>query len=1007
MVVSLRLSRRGRRLYPPPPPASTHAVDDPPRPHAAASLDGPPPPPRPPWEVAGSWLHSGIAARSELPHRNEVVPLESDIEPSFALNLYPDGYSIGELGKGMFLYLIGDDPKKRPYSRASKALFSDIEYGCLPQDILHGIPCKFQNGSTVCEVWDYRSFFSNGGDDSGDDFPKVNRVLLRMGTECVVKDLSSIADASWTYHDQLIAESTILNALQPRLNLDPTPCLEKLCNSSVKKIDLDLYKGRQNTKGTSLLKMSINPPENCMPKEFNVCEGAAVCIENAAREGMPSGTLNSSSVNSPSTIHVNNAQSAVESDTENTIRSSSTLMNSSALCDRKQSASNTSPDHLHQSNEQQACAAILQVDREKGQPQRLTVLPQNRKKSSNPLHERHESKKGSPPNKTARSSSRNSKGLQKSTGTSNKEGLQLGSPNELQVEVKVDRTIGNKDMKAQKQFPLSVLPSTHSCTSLNTSNPCIDKIPEKVNSLHIMLKEHHEAPIVDPKKSGTADLKDSRTPSVASFNASSRNATCEPCEDNAATEPQCTASKRNVSGISTSFNQEINLKGKGWQKVDTQIKPPCENRSSEEPVVTGGVSSQLGISSYLESCSGHPINTSEPGIEKILSEVILTTQRHGLNEKAAKSYGLETSWLLPPSEFFQSQNAEEIPYMREETMPYYATKGATSTWKIRRLTFHPSKYLFCNGLVDESHYTLCLLESQAPDNHQITVGTIYGDEHTHIATLPTSCHAEKFVDQFISLMKRDGYNLCNDKVCNESSELRQQFEEVPNLGYLTGEYAEYLMCSPSVESSLAFNENNDVGCTFQNRLPDYHANLLQSLTQQWVVTEQSPTMETPEAFFLNPSHPDGLQYSSRILHDQGPLFACNSFAMDLHQFPSVQPSQEVSMDQCLQCRHDIPGFSDTCGVGTSATSYGQWRQVYTQMGNVVYQWDLPALGRQIHSSPRLHDGRSIPWSELQQIWRPHTSARSMDSDDVSVTSTPVLVQLPIPLGYQYLWNGSC
>jgi hypothetical protein len=41
------------------------------------------------------------------------------------------------------------------------------------------------------------------------------------------------------------------------------------------------------------------------------------------------------------------------------------------------------------------------------------------------------------------------------------------------------------------------------------------------------------------------------------------------------------------------------------------------------------------------------------------------------------------------------------------------------------------------GIVDDSHYTLCLHESQAPDDHQITVEIICGDEHMHIATLPT------------------------------------------------------------------------------------------------------------------------------------------------------------------------------------------------------------------------------------------------------------------------------
>lgn len=42
------------------------------------------------------------------------------------------------------------------------------------------------------------------------------------------------------------------------------------------------------------------------------------------------------------------------------------------------------------------------------------------------------------------------------------------------------------------------------------------------------------------------------------------------------------------------------------------------------------------------------------------------------------------------------------------------------------------------GVVDECHYTLRLLESEAPDDHQVAVETIYGDEHVYISTLPTS-----------------------------------------------------------------------------------------------------------------------------------------------------------------------------------------------------------------------------------------------------------------------------
>jgi hypothetical protein len=68
--------------------------------------------------------------------------------------------------------------------------------------------------------------------------------------------------------------------------------------------------------------------------------------------------------------------------------------------------------------------------------------------------------------------------------------------------------------------------------------------------------------------------------------------------------------------------------------------------------------------------------------------------------------------------------------------------------------------------------------------------------------------------------------------------------------------------------------------------------------------------------------------------------------------------QEVPTDQYLRYTHDIPWFSDMYGARMSTSNYGQWRQVCTQMGNVVYQWDLPAFGRQIHNSP---------WSTLPEL----------------------------------------
>jgi hypothetical protein len=188
------------------------------------------------------------------------------------------------------------------------------------------------------------------------------------------------------------------------------------------------------------------------------------------------------------------------------------------------------------------------------------------------------------------------------------------------------------------------------------------------------------------------------------------------------------------------------------------------------------------------------------------------------------------------------------------------------------------------------------------------------------------------------------------------------------------------MLSPNCS---AIEKNNDAGCTFLNRLPVFHVNLFQQSTQHWAMTQPFQSFETLGSFFLNTSHSGGLQHINRILQHTDPSFPCNAFTTNQHQFPSdqlsqqvpmdrylqyrhgannvfamhhhhfpyVQLSHEVSLDRYWQSRHDVPGFSDMHGVDASASSYSQWRPVPTQLGDVVYQWDLPAFGSQINNSP--------------------------------------------------------
>ncbi|XP_057477922.1 protein PHYTOCHROME-DEPENDENT LATE-FLOWERING-like isoform X1 [Actinidia eriantha] len=170
-----------------------------------------------------------------------------DLEVSFSLNLFPDGFSIGKSNQ-----FFNDVPKKlHPYDRASETLFCAIENGCLPGDILDDLPCKYVNGALLCEIRDYRNILPQNGDiaSSMENSPVIHKVVLQMCMESVVKDISSISNDSWTYNDMLEFESRILKALQPDLRLDPKPIVDRFCEKPpAEKLNLGISWNRKKRK---------------------------------------------------------------------------------------------------------------------------------------------------------------------------------------------------------------------------------------------------------------------------------------------------------------------------------------------------------------------------------------------------------------------------------------------------------------------------------------------------------------------------------------------------------------------------------------------------------------------------------------------------------------------------------------------------------------------------------------------------------------------------------------
>ncbi|RYQ89008.1 hypothetical protein Ahy_B09g095877 isoform C [Arachis hypogaea] len=200
----------------------------------------------------------------------------ADAEASFTLNLFPDGYSIGKPFENEIANhaKYQDFPKLlHPYDRSSESLFLAIESGHLPADILDDIPVKYVDGALICEVRDFRRCASENGAGvvSTDMSPVVNKVCLKMSLENIVKDIPSITDKSWTYGDLMEVESKILKAVQPKLHLDPTPKLDRLCESRAPtKLNLNL--------GTLRRKRLRHIPEFAVTSN-NEIHGRKVCTE--------------------------------------------------------------------------------------------------------------------------------------------------------------------------------------------------------------------------------------------------------------------------------------------------------------------------------------------------------------------------------------------------------------------------------------------------------------------------------------------------------------------------------------------------------------------------------------------------------------------------------------------------------------------------------------------------------------------------------------------------------
>ncbi|KAL6568319.1 hypothetical protein OROHE_004003 [Orobanche hederae] len=279
MGISFKVSKTGKRFNPKPPPTSAASFTVEEEESKDVGIGGT----KKTSDNISFLTRKPVGEGSDNKGNTEI----SDNEVSFCLNLFPDGYSIEKpMESGSRRQTSVDVPKfLHPYDRASEALFLAIESGRLPGDILDDIPCKYFNGTLVCEVRDHRKCFSEGLNmASVGSSPVINRVRLSMSLENIVNDIPAISDNNWTYGDLMEVESRILKALQPQLSLDPTPQLVRLSdNAAPTKLNLELCSMRR--------KRLRQIPEVAVTS--NNLHGKKVCLERVSESSRPgdSGSL--------------------------------------------------------------------------------------------------------------------------------------------------------------------------------------------------------------------------------------------------------------------------------------------------------------------------------------------------------------------------------------------------------------------------------------------------------------------------------------------------------------------------------------------------------------------------------------------------------------------------------------------------------------------------------------------------------------------------------------------
>ncbi|OEL29892.1 hypothetical protein BAE44_0009088 [Dichanthelium oligosanthes] len=321
MGISFKLSKVGVRVHPAARSASAAPAQA--EKPAAAETEG---------SASDSRRVDGFVERTKDANGIKISPVCSreilpEYEVSFTFSLYDRGYLISKSASmDPSQTSIQDGKTLHPYDRASEKLFSAIEAGRLPGDILDEIPSKYYNGSVVCEE----------------------------------------------------AEARIVRALQPELCLDPTPKLDRLCQDPIPhKLSLGIGKKRRLRQNPEVVVTSSNMshgkkvcidrlPENAKADEMGITGGNAahqvvdnITIHNISGGSQPLRPNNSSQDAARMLLSQSGIQQTISYSAVGNDRVAGSPANFSGI-----NSSISSPQNMIGYNETVAANGLLSVKRE-------------------------------------------------------------------------------------------------------------------------------------------------------------------------------------------------------------------------------------------------------------------------------------------------------------------------------------------------------------------------------------------------------------------------------------------------------------------------------------------------------------------------------------------------------------------------------------------------------------------------------------------------------------------